>query len=174
MRCTRGSSCCRSHVVLAVKEHVQSAVAFLAQRKPHSIGVALGGKPAASVGVTEIAARLQFFLIGPRALVTWRGTRARPSRAQGKPLRKRPVGLESLFWHEERAGHKILVRRGGPQECNAIVLTVQKRRHLSAPNLIEFEHSLATLVPCVRDWRTHNARRGPRGGAERNPGCKSR
>ncbi len=104
----------RQVVALADEEHVQNAVAFLAQRKPHRIGMALGRKPAAGVRVAEIAARLQLFVTGPRALMTGSGARPRPSCAQGKPLRKRPVGLESLFWHEEGAGHKILVRRGGP------------------------------------------------------------
>jgi hypothetical protein len=46
----------RQVVALADEEHAQNAVALLAQRKPHRIGVALGGKPAAGVGVTKIAA----------------------------------------------------------------------------------------------------------------------
>src|ERR1039457_3422471 len=100
-------------IALADKEHAQNAIAFLAQHKAHGIGMAVGGKPAAGLGVTEITTRPQLFVAGTRTLVTGRGARARPSRAQGKPLRKRPVRIESLFWHEEGTGHKILVRRSG-------------------------------------------------------------
>jgi hypothetical protein len=98
----------RKVLALADEKHVQNSVAFLAHRKAHRIGVALGGKPAAGLGIAQIAARLQLFVAGPRALVTGSGTRPRPSRAQRQALRKRPVRLESLFWHEEGTGHKIL------------------------------------------------------------------
>src|ERR1019366_4494468 len=99
----------RQVIALADEEHAQNAVAFLAQRKTHGVGMALGGKPAAGLGVTKIAARPQLFVSGLRALVTGSGAGSRPSCAQGKPLGKRPVRLESLFGHEEGAGHKILV-----------------------------------------------------------------
>src|ERR1035441_4899154 len=41
-------------------------------------------------------------------------------------------------------------------------------------SVIEFERLMAALVTCVRDWRSHNARRNPRGGAERDTGRKPR
>ncbi len=45
----------RQVIALTDKEHAQNAVAFLAQRKTHRVGMALGRKPAAGLGVTEIA-----------------------------------------------------------------------------------------------------------------------
>ena len=82
---------CWQVLALADKEHTQNAVSLLSQRKANGVGMALSREPAAGLGVAQVATRFQLFVVGSYAFVTGSGAGSRPSRAQRKALRKRPV-----------------------------------------------------------------------------------
>jgi hypothetical protein len=112
---------CRQVRALAREQHVQDAVTLLAQCESHGVRGTIDGKATARPRVPHVAARPQLFVIRLRALMPRCRARSGPSRAQGKPSRKRPVRLQSSLRHEIRTGHNSSRSSDLNANCTGVV-----------------------------------------------------